>query len=305
MGEILESMVRSGGHSKHETLTWSRYTPDTFQGPELTGLSPLVVPDSDAFPKRILYPVDYLPLNNSAAEVVLQEFIGNMSSLFGMSVEKFNFTATVQGANDTRVNNLTQLSNGPLGVINAWSQWSVVAKPLITTWGELYDGRFPPIDPARRPGWRTFNETRYNGETYQGALRAKNLAVEWYESNLQYSTNESCSESVMLYDIGPGGKPSFREQPLNESPDASYLAIKPKTAQITGAGICPIYGCADFTIPIGQVPYFSNVTYHEEMVPVTINMVVKRGCDFVLLNMIEKMADAGILKTVRTGRTAF
>ncbi len=144
-----------------------------------------------------------------------------------------------------------------------------------------------------------------NAVTYQTALQEKNVAVEWYEQNLQFSTAESCSESVMLYDIGPGGLPSFREQILNESPAASYLAIRPKTAKITGANICPIYGCADFTIPIGQVPYFSNVTYHEEMVPVTINMVVKRGCDFVLLNMIEKMADAGILKTVKTGRTPF
>ena len=282
-----------------------RYTLDTYQDTNTTGPSPLVVPDTGAFPKRILYPVEYLPLNNSAAEVVLQHFISDMSSLFNMTVEKFNFTAAVQNATDKRVSNLTQLSSGPLGVINAWTQWSIVAKPLITRWGELYDGRFPPIDPARRPGWVKFNESINNAATYQTALEAKNLAVEWYEKNLQFSTAESCSESVMLYDIGPGGKPSFREQILNESPAASYLAIKQPTAAITGAGICPIYGCADFTVPIGQVAYFSNVTFHEEMVPVTINMVVKRGCDFVLLNMIEKMADAGILKTVKTGRTPF
>lgn len=109
----------------------------------------------------------------------------------------------------------------------------------------------------------------------------------------------------MLYDIGTGGLPSFRERELNESPEASYLAVLPKGTSITGANICPIFGCADFTIPIGQVPYRSNVTFHEEMVPVTINMVVKRGCDFVLYNMIEKLADEGVLKTVKTGRTAF
>ncbi|KIW19498.1 hypothetical protein PV08_00070 [Exophiala spinifera] len=281
------------------------YTPSHFQSTALTGLSPLSLPDTNAFPKRILYPVEYLPLNNSAAEVVLQEFIANMSTLFGMTVEKFNFTATVQNASDPQVANLTYLSSGPLGVINSYTQWEEVAKPLITTWAKLYDGRFPPVDPARRPGWRRYNESQNTAATYQKALQEKNLAVEWYEQNLQFSTDESCSESVMLYDIGPGGLPSFREESLNESPAASYLAIKPPTAQITGANICPIYGCADFTIPIGQVPYFSNVTFHEEMVPVTINMVVKRGCDFVLLNMIEQMADAGILKTVKTGRAAY
>lgn len=281
------------------------YEPSLHQSSNLTGLSPLVVPDTDDFPKTILYPTDYLPLNNSAAEEVLQRFIGNMSSLFGMTVREFNFTATVQNESDSTINNLTTLSNGPLGVINSYTQWEEVAKPLIMTWGELFDGRFPPVDSARRPGWRRYNETSNTLEAYNDALETKNRAVEWYETNVQYSTPESCSESVMLYDIGSGGFPSYRELNLNGFPNTSFLAVTPPGAAITGAGICPIYGCADFTIPIGQVPYFSNVTFHEEMVPVTINMVVKRGCDFVLYNMIEKMADAGILSAVRTGKTAF
>lgn len=74
---------------------------------------------------------------------------------------------------------------------------------------------------------------------------------------------------------------------------------------MAGAGICPLYGCADFTVPIGQVKYFSPVTKKVEVVPVTINMVIERGCDFVLYEMIERMVDAGILKKIMTGGTAF
>ncbi|KAF1999082.1 amidase family protein [Amniculicola lignicola CBS 123094] len=280
------------------------YTPSLYQPPSITGLSPLEVPDTDAFPKTILYPVDYLPLNNSAAEPILQEFIASLTRIFNMTVKEFNFTSTVGNWTDPVARNLTTLS-AATNVINSWTAWNVVGKPLITAWNALFDGRFPPIDPARRPGWISFNESRYNQITYDTALVTKKRGVDWYEENLQYSTPESCSESVMLYDIGTGGLPSFREQALNDSPDASYLAVLPTGAKITGANICPIFGCADFTIPIGQVKYFSNVTFHEEMVPVTINMVVKRGCDFVLYNMIEKLADEGVLKTVKTGRTAF
>lgn len=287
----------------HFSKHW--YTPSLHQSSNITGLSPLVVPDTNAFPKTILYPVDYLPLNNSAAEPILNAFIGNMSALFGMQVKRFNFSAIVASGSNPTVNNLTDLSNGPLDVINSRTQWVEVAKPLIDQWAELFDGRFPPIDSARREGWHEYNETENSLEAYNEALRIKRAAVEWYETYFQYSTNESCSESVMLYDIGTGGLPSYREQNLNNNADASFLAVRPAGATITGAGICPLYGCADFTIPIGQVPYQSQVTYHEEMVPVTINMVVKRGCDFVLYNMIEKLADAGVLKTVKTGRTAF
>lgn len=281
------------------------YTPTLHQPSNITGLSALQVPDTDQFPKTILYPTDYLPLNNSAAEPILDAFIANLSSIFGMTVKRFNFTDTVQSYNDSAVNNLTALSNGPLGVINSYTQWEEVGKPLTTAWASLFDGRFPPVDLARRPGWRAYNETAYSLAAYNAALVAKNAAVEWYETHLQYSTPDSCSESVMLYDIGTGGLPSYREQGLNNNANASFLAVKPPGAAITGAGICPLYGCADFTIPIGQVPYFSQVTFHEEMVPVTINMVMKRGCDFVLYNMIERLADAGVLKTVKTGRTAY
>jgi hypothetical protein len=72
-----------------------------------------------------------------------------------------------------------------------------------------------------------------------------------------------------------------------------------------GVNFCSTAGCADFTVPIGQVPYFSNVTRVEEMVPVTLSLVMRRGCDYSLFGLIEKMADVGMLKTVKTGRTAF
>lgn len=280
------------------------YTPSLHQDSSITGLSPLQVPDNNLFPKTILYPTDYLPLNNSAAEPILQDFISKMSSIFNMTVKEFNFTATVQNSTDPVASNLTTLIRST-SVINTWSAWEVIGRPLTTAWAALFDGRFPPIDAARRPVWQSFNESVTNQAAYDAALATKNMGVEWYERELQYSTAESCSESVMLYDIGTGGLPSFRERELNESPEASYLAITPPGAVITGANICPIFGCADFTVPIGQVAYRSNITFHEEMVPVTINMVVKRGCDFVLYNMIERLADEGVLKTVRTGRTAF
>ncbi|KAI7266534.1 amidase signature enzyme [Hortaea werneckii] len=280
------------------------YTPSLHQSTNVTGLSALTVPDTDNFPKTILYPTDYLPLNNSAAQPILEAFIGNMSALFNMEVKRLNFTATVQNASDSIAAN--SLSSDALGIINRFTQWDEVAEPLISRWGELFDGRFPPIDPARREGWRTFNETAINIDTYNLALEEKNAAAEWYESNIQFSTPDSCSESVMLYDIGTGGLPSYREEDLiNGNPNASFLAVTPEGAAITGAGICPIYGCADFTVPIGQVEYQSEVTFHTEFVPVTINMVVKRGCDFVLYNMIEKLADAGVIGTVKTGRTAY
>lgn len=280
------------------------YIPELCQNSSITGLSPLVTPDSYKFPKRVLYLTDYLPLKNPAAEEILQAFISNMTTIFGMTVEDFNLTAVVGNTTD-EVPKYGALNNAT-SIIDTITQYQVVGKPLLTAWSSLYDGRFPPIDPARRPYWKSYDESVYNDTLYNQSLATKRTAVDWFESNILYSTPESCSESIMLWDIGTGGLPSYREKSLNSNPNTTaFLAVTPPTAGISGASLCPIYGCVDMTIPIGQVPYASNVTYVEEMVPVTVSVIAKRGCDFMLWNMWEKLADEGVLKTIKTGRTAF
>lgn len=66
-----------------------------------------------------------------------------------------------------------------------------------------------------------------------------------------------------------------------------------------------VYRCVDLTIPLGQVAYESPVTMVTEQWPVSVNLIARRGCDFMLFNMIEKMAEAGIIGPVKTGREAF
>ncbi|KAI1804583.1 amidase family protein [Daldinia bambusicola] len=282
----------------------SWYAPQMCQDTSITGLSPVEAPDSYGFPKRVLYLTDYLPLKNPAAEEVLQGFVRNLTAVFGMTVEEFNLTAVVGNTTD-EVPKYDALDNAT-AVINTITQYRQVGKPLISAWRERHEGRFPPIDPAQRQRWKAYDESLYTDELYNRSLSVKRAAVDWFESAILYSTPESCSESVMLWDIGTGGLPSYREESLNSDPNTTaFLAVTPPTAGINGASLCPIYGCVDMTIPIGQVPYPSNVTFVEEMVPVTVSVIAKRGCDFMLWNMWEKLADEGVLKTIKTGRTAF
>lgn len=56
---------------------------------------------------------------------------------------------------------------------------------------------------------------------------------------------------------------------------------------------------------VGQVPYHSNITGITEQLPVTVSIVTRRGCDFVLFDLLEGLAAEGIVQTVKTGRTAF
>lgn len=118
----------------------------------------------------------------------------------------------------------------------------------------------------------------------------------------------ACGDSsIWIYDIGTGGLPSYREEDLLiKNPNSSTrLQFSPPGTIVPGMLLCSVGGCADYTIPIGQVEYFSEVSRIMEMAPVTISVVAKRGCDFMLFNLIEKLTTDGLIRAVKTGRSVF
>ena len=57
----------------------------------------------------------------------------------------------------------------------------------------------------------------------------------------------------------------------------------------------------DLVVPVREIPYNSTVTLKTEYMPVTMSFVAARGCDLMLVNLIEKLEKAGVLKPVSTG----
>ena len=222
------------------------------EGPNITGLSPLVVPfgnNGTGFPKHIIIPDEYFPLPNPSAQSIVNTFLSKVNDLFGINENHINLTSTVANASmdfsdagpASELDNWTGLGYAT-DVLNTWSQRVAVAEPLVSAWAQLYNGRFPPIDPEWRESWTEPSARAINETTYEVALALRRAGVSWFESNLLYETEESCSESIMLCDIGTGGLPSFRERDLNDRSNASFLAVVPPGAAIACANICPYFG---------------------------------------------------------------
>lgn len=56
----------------------------------------------------------------------------------------------------------------------------------------------------------------------------------------------------MIGDISTGGVLSYRERDLNYNPyDGTLIWQMPPGAAIGWSSICPLFGCADATVPIG------------------------------------------------------
>ncbi|KAK1594619.1 amidase [Colletotrichum navitas] len=268
------------------------YDPSLHEQTSLNGLPALSLPDDRTFPKRILYPLDHLPLQNPAAEAILQKFLVDASTTLGATIENIDLSAAIE---DVAGRPLLEVLDD-LFVLWTHDLIKETAKPLLAKHAPV----FPPLDEPYR---QIFHSLSVNNEVYQAAMTNRTRdAAAWHEKVL-FSTKDSCSESILIYDIGTGGMPSFRERDLNNMPGAAL------PAEPTGPGAASVvssyFGDVDYTIPLGQVSYFSNITYQVETMPVTVNIVAKRGCDFVLFNMVNELAHRGILQTVLTGQTAF
>ena len=175
----------------HFSRHW--YGEDSRQDTAKTGLSELSIPESSKPPKTLLYPIDYSPDNNPAAQAILEAFIANVAAPFNMEVKPFNFTATVQNAAERDIANLSARNGDVLNIINYHPRLEEVAQPLINTWADLFDGAFPPVDPAFRGAWANWEETGSTMEQYERAVRLKRASAEWYEQTIQYQMADQYS----------------------------------------------------------------------------------------------------------------
>ena len=75
----------------------------------------------------------------------------------------------------------------------------------------------------------------------------------------------------------------------------------------TGFGISrisPFWGGPDFVLPLGEASYFSNITLHEEVLPVTVDILAARGCDGMIFGLVQDLVAAGILKATVPGESS-
>lgn len=249
-GAIPQSFTEdTAGFFGRDPLQWAKfakawYSPSLHQDTSISGLPNLNITDNKHFPKRILYLDEYLPLANPAAEKVLQEFLGKVTKTFDMKIEHGNLTRSIKTSSvfsgiDPSAN--VEYLGGIISTFIGYTQQLKVSGPLVRAWAALFNGRYPPIDPQWRSAWRAYPHSVSDPVAYEAGKKTKATAVAWFNENVLFETEESCSEAVMICDIGTGGLPSYREEDLNVAPNATFLAVLPPGAAFTCANICPTF----------------------------------------------------------------
>ena len=258
------------------------------------------------FPKKLLYPLDYFPLASLAAQAIFEDFINTLEKTFGMARTPINLSATLRASTShPDITNATalQLASNRLA---EYISYKKVGQPLADAWTHAHPGRgYPPLDPNPRAAFQ--RSTSLTETDYQAAVAIKNEFRELFLGEIMRPDEEACSESIMILDSGTGGLPSYREQALNSLPGAAFLTV----TGVAGSGVLPnnylasMSGCPQIGLPVGQVKYESAISLQEEWLPVNVDLMAAPGCDGMLVELVKRLGEMGVVKEVKTGRSTF
>ncbi|KAG6835834.1 hypothetical protein H0H93_014111, partial [Arthromyces matolae] len=257
------------------------------------------------FPKKLFYPTEHFPVANPAAQALYDNFVVALEKHFKITKTPLNFTSELVNHLPSGNFNEFQLASNTLAEYRSWVS---VGRPLI----EEHKRRFnenPTFDPRPRKMFEL--GASHTEEDFTAAVRIRQTFRDSVASDLMKADIKSCSEALFMYDAGTGGQPSYRVEEYNLMEGAAQALL---TGPVGGGEAKPsdfftylgsMAGLPEITIPIGQVKYFSQISMDWEMLPVAVQLVAHRGCDDMLLSLVEKLAVKGVLSATKTGKYTF
>lgn len=245
------------------------------------------------YPKEILT-VSFPTNGSSDADAALLNFVNSLSSFLGASVTPYNFSSAFANSTppDSPTSNLDQLLNITYPILIAQEQTRLVRDPFYAAYGAVNDARLPFVDPVPLIRWG-FGDANPPA-ALNDAITNKTIFMNWFESNVLVPTNGStCSDKILLY-VGSDGSTTYR----NEYRDAPSVPFGFSSGRISVFSEAP-----DYVVPVGEAGYNSTITNHEEVLPVTVDIMAARGCDGMLFNLINDLVGRGIVPLPVTGRS--
>ncbi|KAJ4362935.1 hypothetical protein N0V83_010052 [Neocucurbitaria cava] len=255
--------------------------------------TPLEDAAESPLPSNLLYYADEPALTQPAAESLKLQFFANVSAALNMSTSSVNVTEA-------------WLENGPSGGEpmatymsyvysdqNSIEFYDKIGKELDELYSAYNNGSHFPSDlPVNGTWYDALNETTI--ARYPTSVRKREIFGQWWNDNIAVASNTTCSESFFAH--------SYHSAPAMEK--VTYRPNGVVSYYYNGLW-ANIAGIPEIVVPIGQVKYMSPYTLRQEWQPVTVAFAAAKGCDLKLFELVEKLAEAGLVKEVLTGKVAY
>lgn len=263
--------------------------------------------DYPAFPTKLIYPIDTLGLNTTEypspgffpsslndSQSLYEAFVTALESVLNTSAEEYDFYTEYKETSGTNL-------YPPDHVGEVWTKLTCyeqardVWNPFFADYADIFDGDEPHLDPPVKRNYEYgLNQTESD---YQRILGEKTVFEEWVRTKLLVSDFQSngCSNAILVNPIvtgAPTSRETYGERPTSEN---VYLGWNKY-------GISQLAGVPEVVLPLGTVPFLSPVTNTVKQSPVAVSLLAGYGCDFMLFDLVIKLAEVGAIPSVvRTG----
>ncbi|KAF2432907.1 glutamyl-tRNA amidotransferase [Tothia fuscella] len=241
---------------------------------------------STTYPKQILA-LDFPTTPQTAGEKLLDEFLKAITAFLNAKITNISLEHVWQST--SRISTpLKEYLNLTYPVLISQHQIQNIRDPFYRDYGKLHDGRIPFVDPVPLSRWKYGEATT---ATISAEAAKKENFKSWFETEILKPDPSTCSDKLLLY-TNTKFKPAYRNK-YHESP------TPPFGFELLSISI--FSGTPDVVVPVGETEFWSNVTEHVEVLPVTVDIMAARGCDGMVLSLVEELYREGIVKVARAG----
>ncbi|KAF6821087.1 glutamyl-tRNA amidotransferase [Colletotrichum sojae] len=233
---------------------------------------------------------------------MLNKFVQDLAGFLGTEATEFNLTEAwaTSGPEGVRDMSLTDVLGKTYATLITKEQTALVRDPFYADYAAAYNGRRPFVNPVPLSRWAWGDAQPANA--LEDAKANKTLFMDWFNSKVlsplptgAFSNSSStCSSGLLLY-VGSTGNPNPRNQYPNGTPSPPLGFSNGRLSVFSEA--------PDHVFPLGEVPATSEITGHEEMLPVTVDVMAAKGCDGLIVKLAKDLVQAGILKVPKAGGT--
>ncbi|ORY19487.1 amidase signature domain-containing protein [Clohesyomyces aquaticus] len=173
-----------------------------------------------------------------------------------------------------------------------------VIRPFIAKHKADRDGRTPYLEPIFKTRFE------YGASVTQHDFDSAVVHFETFKKwLLDVLFASHTDETVILLYPQSCGNPNYRDE--SKPPPTVIKPSERFWEGFSSYSISYVFGCPDITVPVGQVPYHSRITEHEEWLPISLSFLSQRGNDRILGSLLKELEDTRVLQPVRTGAKAY
>jgi hypothetical protein len=241
---------------------------------------------------KVIYAMGF-PNSSTAAGRILNDFTAAVATFTGAKLTPFNITTAWASSRPSSAPSdpLTIMLNTTYATLITKEQIELVREPFYADYAAAHNGRRPFVNPVplSRWGWGDSVPDSWHAD----AVRNKTIFMDWFNSKVlpRASDKTQCTDKILFY-AGSTGNPSPRNR---------YGTLPGPPMGFSSSRISIFAEVPDNVYPLGEVAVASTITGENEPLPVTVNVLVAKGCDGVIAKLAQDLVKAGILKLPKTG----